>query len=67
MENSKWIEGLNQIGYKINSLKYIIAIKNAFSMLLPIIITGAFATLFSNMVFDATNGLAQFETDYTGD
>ena len=61
MENSKWIEGLNQIGYKINSLKYIIAIKNAFSMLLPIIITGAFATLFSNMVFDATNGLAQFE------
>lgn len=61
MENAKWIERLNMIAYKINDLKYIIAIKNAFSMLLPVIITGAFATLFSNMVFDSTNGLAQFE------
>ena len=61
MENAKWIERLNMIAYKINDLKYIIAIKNAFSMLLPVIITGAFATLFSNMVFDSTNGLAQYE------
>lgn len=61
MENAKWIERLNLIAYKINDLKYIIAIKNAFSMLLPVIITGAFATLFSNMVFDSANGLAQFE------
>jgi PTS system cellobiose-specific IIC component len=61
MENAKWIERLNMVAYKINELKYIIAIKNAFSMLLPVIITGAFATLFSNMVFDSTNGLAQFE------
>lgn len=60
MEESKWVERLNMIAYKVNSLKYIIAIKNAFSMLLPVIITGAFATLFSNMVFDPVNGLAQF-------
>lgn len=60
MENSKFVEKLSSIAYKVNSYKYIIAIKNAFASLLPIIITGAFATLFSNMVFDSTNGLAQF-------
>ena len=59
MENSKFVNVLNQVAYKINSYKYIIAIKNSFTLLLPIIITGAFATLFSNMVFDSTNGLAQ--------
>lgn len=61
MENSKFVGVLNKIAYKVNSYKYIIAIKNAFTLLLPIVITGAFATLFSNMVFDSTNGLAQFE------
>lgn len=50
---------LNNVAYKINSYKYIIAIKNSFTLLLPIVITGAFATLFSNMVFDSANGLAQ--------
>ncbi|MEC6747699.1 PTS transporter subunit EIIC [Marinilactibacillus sp. XAAS-LB27] len=59
LEDSKFVSALNQVAYKINSYKYIIAIKNAFTLLLPIIITGAFATLFSNMVFDSTNGLAQ--------
>lgn len=58
MENNKFISALNQIAYKINSYKYIIAIKNSFTLLLPIIITGAFATLFSSLVFDSTNGLA---------
>lgn len=61
MENSKFVEALNNFALKVNSYKYIIAIKNAFTSLLPVIITGAFATLFSNLVFDATNGLAQFE------
>ncbi|WP_027109203.1 PTS sugar transporter subunit IIC [Lacticigenium naphthae] len=60
MKNGKFVEKMSAIAYKINSYKYIIAIKNAFTNLLPIIITGAFATLFSNMVFDSTNGLAQF-------
>ncbi|MFL2078694.1 PTS sugar transporter subunit IIC [Marinilactibacillus psychrotolerans] len=59
MENNRFINALNQVAYKINSYKYIIAIKNSFTLLLPIIITGAFATLFSSMVFDSTNGLAQ--------
>lgn len=60
MENSKFVEKLSTIAFKVNSYRYVIAIKNAFTLLLPIIITGAFATLFSNMVFDSTNGLAQF-------
>lgn len=60
-EDNKFIQFLNAIAYKVNSIKYIIAIKNAFTLLLPIVITGAFATLFSNLVFDATNGLARFE------
>lgn len=60
MENSKFVDVLNSFAYKINSYKYITAIKNTFTQLLPIVITGAFATLFSNMVFDSTNGLAQF-------
>lgn len=61
MENNKWIIMLGNMASKINSYKYIIAIKNAFTALIPIIITGAFATLFSNMVFDSTNGLAQID------
>ncbi len=61
MENNKWIIMLGNMATKINSYKYIIAIKNAFTALIPVIITGAFATLFSNMVFDSTNGLAQID------
>ncbi|CAM4115471.1 PTS lactose transporter subunit IIC [Streptococcus penaeicida] len=45
----------------VNSLRYIIVIKNAFAALIPVIITGAFGTLFSAMVFNAETGLARFE------
>jgi cellobiose PTS system EIIC component len=55
----KLINSLNKVAEKVNSIKYIIAIKNTFAALLPVIITGAFATLFSSVVFDAENGLAQ--------
>lgn len=61
MQNSKFVDALNAIAYKVNQIKYVIAIKNAFTLLIPIVITGAFAVLFSNMVFDAENGLAQIE------
>lgn len=44
---------------KINNLKYIKVIKSAFTALMPVIITGAFGTLFSAMVFDAEHGLAK--------
>ena len=36
-------------------------IKNAFASLIPVIITGAFGTLFSAMVFDNENGLARIK------
>lgn len=52
---------LGKFANRINNLRYIIVIKNAFAALIPVIITGAFGTLFSAMVFDAENGLAQIE------
>lgn len=55
----KFVNILNKVAETVNSQKYIIAIKNTFAALLPVIITGAFATLFSSVVFDPENGLAQ--------
>ncbi|MHC5247757.1 PTS sugar transporter subunit IIC [Enterococcus sp. LJL120] len=55
----KLTDVLGSFANKINNLRYIMVIKNAFSALIPVIITGAFGTLFSAMVFDADNGLAQ--------
>lgn len=50
---------LGSVAAKINSWRYIMVIKNAFAALIPVIITGAFGTLFSAMVFDSENGLAK--------
>lgn len=50
---------LGVIAAKINNLRYIIVIKNAFTTLTPVIIAGAFGTLFSAMVFNADQGLAK--------
>lgn len=52
------VDKFSAVAGKINSLRYIKVIKNAFAGLLPVIITGAFATLLSAMVFDTTTGLA---------
>lgn len=63
-ENSfmdKFSNILGRIAAVVNNLKYIKVIKNAFTVLVPVIITGAFGTLFSAMVFDADNGLAQIK------
>ena len=57
----KIIGGLNKFALVVNNNKYISAIKDSFYSLIPIIITGAFATLFSSMVFDDVNGLAQIK------
>lgn len=62
MENGFMDKLANTLGVfanKVNSLRYIKVIKNAFAALLPVIITGAFGTLFSAMVFDSQNGLAR--------
>lgn len=55
----KLINGMTRVAGAVNNNKYISAIKDSFYSLIPIIITGAFATLFSSMVFDDENGLAQ--------
>ena len=62
MENGfmgKLTEVLGNFATKVNSFRYIMVIKNAFASLIPVIITGAFGTLFSAMVFDNENGLAR--------
>ena len=63
MENTKFLDkfanSLGEVAAKINSIKYIIVIKNAFTILTPVIIAGAFGTLFSAMVFNSKQGLAQ--------
>ncbi|MGL9726960.1 PTS sugar transporter subunit IIC [Enterococcus sp. DIV0756] len=64
MENGfmgKLTEVLGNFATKVNSLRYIMVIKNAFASLIPVIITGAFGTLFSAMVFDNENGLARIK------
>ncbi|RPA65082.1 PTS sugar transporter subunit IIC [Aerococcus agrisoli] len=62
MENG-FLEKLSNVlgvfANKVNNMRYIKVIKNAFAALLPVIITGAFGTLFSAMVFDSENGLAR--------
>lgn len=50
MENGFLDKLANTLGVfanKVNNLRYIKVIKNAFAALLPVIITGAFGTLFS--------------------
>ena len=58
-KGQKFVSAMNKFAAVINGNKYISSIKDAFYSLIPIIITGAFATLFSSMVFDDKQGLAQ--------
>lgn len=57
--DNKFVAWLNKLANDINNVTFISAIKEAFYSLIPIVITGAFATLFSSMVFDDTTGLAK--------
>ncbi|MBP3041196.1 PTS sugar transporter subunit IIC [Bacillaceae bacterium Marseille-Q3522] len=57
----KMILTFEHVAYKINNQKYIMAIKKAFVTLMPVIITGAFAVLVSNMLLSTENGLAHFD------
>ena len=51
---------LEKYGGKLQSMTYLVAIKDAFTDLMPIIIIGSFATLINNVVCSTSNGLAQF-------
>ncbi|RAU06308.1 PTS sugar transporter subunit IIC [Bacillus pumilus] len=52
---------MGNVAYRITNQKYIMAIKQAFVTLMPIIITGAFAVLVANMIMSPETGLAHFE------
>ncbi|CAL8901213.1 Permease IIC component [Bacillus pumilus] len=52
---------MGNVAYRITNQKYIMAIKQAFVTLMPIIITGAFAVLVANMIMSPETGLAYFE------
>ncbi len=62
MLNNAFTEKLNYWAGWFTSLKYVMAIKQAFVMLMPVIIVGAFGVLISNMVMGTQSGLAAFET-----
>ena len=51
---------LEKYGGKLQSMTYLVAIKDAFTDLMPIIIIGSFATLINNVICSTSNGLAQF-------
>lgn len=61
MFESKYTDKLNEWAISFTSLKYIMAIKQAFVLLMPVIIVGAFGVLISNMVMSPKDGLASFK------
>lgn len=50
----RFTKALLMVPVKISVQRHMTTIKNAFTALLPIIITGAFYTLFSNVVYSTT-------------
>lgn len=57
---NKVIAVLEKYGSIIAQMTYISAIKDAFVDLMPLIITGSFATLINNVICSNKNGIAQF-------
>lgn len=56
----KLMAGLEKYGGQLQGMTYLNVIKDAFTDLMPLIITGSFATLISNVVCSPKNGIAQF-------
>lgn len=54
--NEKFTNALLTVATKIGSNRYLAAIRNAFTDLMPLIIIGSFCTLFSNVVCNTTEG-----------
>ena len=57
----KFQDVLMVIAGKMAANKYLGAVRDAFITNMPLVITGAFAVLFTNVICSPTNGLAQFE------
>lgn len=53
---------IGKIAGKVDSNKYLYTIKTAFTIYMPFIIVGSFATLFDTLLCSPTVGLAQFES-----
>lgn len=59
--NNKFIDKLTLFGTKVNSNRFLAAIKDSFIAILPLIIAGSIGTLIGSVVCSPTNGLAQFK------
>lgn len=64
MANSKFSEkvedALMLVAEKVDDNKYLGAIKNTFTIFMPFIIVGSFATLFKSLISSTTTGLAKW-------
>ena len=54
--NEKFMNVMLTVAAKIGNNRYLAAIRDAFTDLMPIIIVGSFCTLFSNVVCNTTPG-----------
>lgn len=57
---SKFEDGLLVIAEKVEDNKYLGSIKNTFTIFMPFIIVGSFATLFNSLICSNTTGLAKW-------
>jgi len=60
MENNKFLNKVEVVGGRIANNFYLGTVRDAFVSIMPVILVGSFAILFSNVIFSPTNGLAQF-------
>lgn len=58
--SEKFEDGLISIAEKVDDNQYLSAIKNAFTVYMPFIMIGSFATLLNTLVCSTTAGLAKF-------
>lgn len=56
----KFTDKLMDIAVKVDDNKYLSAIKNSFTLILPFVVIGSFANLFSNLICSTEIGLAKF-------
>jgi len=58
--SKKFEDGLLVIAEKVEENKYLGSIKNAFTIFMPFVIVGSFATLFNSLICSPTTGLAKW-------
>ena len=58
--SERFEDGLLVIAEKVEENKYLGSIKNAFTIFMPFVIVGSFATLFNSLICSPTTGLAKW-------